>query len=116
MYTDLPPQQVECVARAIYGEARAEIKKGQLAVGHVVMNRSKARKITPCQVIYQKNQFHFIKARISYSGAAWDRAVQLAKNLGSDPTGGAQYFHNKSVRPGWGKRLVAVIGNHLFYK
>ena len=115
MYADLPPPQVQCVAQAIYHEARGEPDAGKRAVGHVIMNRSKVRKITPCQVIKQPNQFHF-KVRVSYSGADWNKALQFAKNLGSDPTGGAHYFHSKRVNPNWGKRLVTVIGNHLFYR
>jgi N-acetylmuramoyl-L-alanine amidase len=115
MFIDLPPAQVHCLAAAIYHEARGESEIGKRAVAHVVMNRSKARKLTPCQVVKQPNQFHF-KVRVTYSGADWNNAVRIAKNPGSDPTGGAHYFHNKSVQPNWGKRLTVVIGNHKFYR
>ena len=33
-------------------------------------------------------------------------------------TDGATYFHTRSVRPGWSRRMVrtATIGHHLFYR
>ena len=111
----LPPQEIRCIAAAVYHEARGEGTLGQRAVAHVVLNRAKKRKMTPCQVIMQHGQFHFTM-KVSYSGPMWKKALQTAHYPGLDPTGGAHYFHNKRVRPGWGKQVVTIIGNHVFYR
>lgn len=112
---DLPPPQVECVAAAIYHEARGEGTIGQRAVAHVILNRAKKRHLTPCQVIKQPGQFHF-KMRAKYSGGDWYKAYRIALNPGADPTRGAMYFHNKSVKPRWRLKYCITIGNHVFYK
>jgi spore germination cell wall hydrolase CwlJ-like protein len=115
MFIDLPPQQVTCVAQAIYGEARGESDLGKRAVAHVILNRAKTRKLTPCQVVNQRGQFLYSR-RVTYSGADWNKALKIAKNPGSDPTYGAMYFHSKSVNPRWKLKLTVRIGNHLFYR
>ncbi len=118
MFVDLPPAppaQVQCLAATAFHEARGESEAGQRAVIHVVLNRSRARNLTPCQVIRQPGQFHF-RMRQSYSGPEWERLVRLARSPGRDPTLGAHYFHNRSVRPRWNYRVTTTIGNHTFYR
>ena len=111
---DLPPQQVVCVAQAIWHEARGESELGQRAVGHVIINRSKKQKKPPCSIIRQPGQFSF-KFKTRYSGKAWNKAWQIANYLGREPTGGALYFKsNNNIR--WKYKLTTVIGNHAFYK
>lgn len=112
---DLPPPQVECVAAAIYHEARGEGDIGQRAIAHVILNRAKKRGMTPCQIIRQPGQFHF-KMRGSYSGGDWYKAYRIASNPGADPTYGAHFFHNKSVNPRWKLKRTVTIKNHIFYK
>ena len=112
---DQPPAQIHCVATAIYGEARGESETGKRAVAHVIYNRAKHRKLTPCQVIRQKGQFTF-KVKKSYKGPTWDSVYRIATNPGIDPTAGAYYFHNKRVKPGWHLRRTATIGGHLFFQ
>lgn len=119
MVIDLPPPQIECVAKAIYHEARGESDKGKRAVGHVILNRSKNKGITPCEVIYQPRQFTGIKSRVSYSGPMWERAKEIARTIQdySDPTFGAVSFHNTRSWPNWkGLIRTVTIGNHVFYK
>lgn len=112
---DLPPPQIVCISQAIYHEARGESDLGKRAVGHVILNRSKKFKKTPCEVLRQPGQFQ-IKLRKHYSGPDWRKAWQMANYLGKDPTGGALYFKTKRSETSWGFKLTTVIGNHLFYK
>jgi len=109
--TDLPPQQVQCIAEVIYAEARGESIIGQRAVGHVILNRSRRNGRTPCQVIARPNQFH--RVRVNYASEAWRVAQRLARNLGEDITLGALYFNPGSVRR---YTYTVTIGNHRFYK
>jgi spore germination cell wall hydrolase CwlJ-like protein len=122
---------LDCMARAIYYEARAEPLKGQMAVAEVVMNRTKSGRYprTVCGVVEQRTsprscQFSFVcDRRLSAPyGAAWTRAKELAAKVmaGKAPrvTDGATHFHATRVSPNWSRvyTLTAQIGNHLFYR
>lgn len=115
MSIDLPQPQIVCVAQAVWHEARGEPDLGKRAVAHVILTRSKKRGLTPCQVIRQPGQFDF-KVRKSYSGNDWLHAIKIAQFPGLDPTNGASYFHNTSIRPGWRLQYKTTIGRHVFYK
>jgi len=115
MPLDLPPQQVVCIAQAVYHEARGESEMGQRAVAHVILNRAKKRKLSPCQVLHQPGQFH-IRLKKSYSGKDWQKAWQVANYPGKDPTGGATYFKHVKCRANWNLRLTTSVGSHNFYK
>ena len=54
-YNSQDEKQIECMALNIYWEARYQITKGMIAVGHVVMNRVNDKRFpsTPCEVIFQ---------------------------------------------------------------
>jgi len=126
-----PRSSLDCMARAIYYEARAEPLKGQLAVAEVVLNRTKSGRYprTVCGVVEQRTsarscQFSFVcDRRLSAPyGAAWARAKELAAKVmaGNAPrvTDGATHFHATRVSPHWSRvyTLTAQIGNHLFYR
>jgi spore germination cell wall hydrolase CwlJ-like protein len=124
---DVPDRQQECLANAIYFEARGETIEGQLAVAEVVLNRASSGRYPPdlCGVITQPAQFSFIHRgrfpRADRGSEAWRKAVaisqiareQLADSLPSD----VLWYHASYVTPGWGKRLnrQARIGLHVFY-
>jgi N-acetylmuramoyl-L-alanine amidase len=112
---DLPAKEIQCVAIAIYEEARGESELGKKAIAHVIYNRAKHRELTPCQVIRQPGQFSF-KIKKSYKGRTWDSVYRIAQNPGIDPTAGAYFFHNKRVKPGWHLKKTAIIGGHLFFQ
>lgn len=109
---DLPPAQVVCLAQAVYGEARGESDLGKRGVVHVILNRAKKRKLTPCQVIKQPGQFSF-KIKKRYSGKDWNKALQIAYHPGKDPTGGAHYFNTVPFK---NLKLTTVIGRHYFHR
>ena len=123
----------DCLARAIYFEARSESEMGQLAVAKVVLNRLKdpAYPKTICGVIYQGAsrtnacQFSFACDGISdqpKSRVAWDQSKKIAaRALAGDQSinilGAATYYHADYVNPKWSssfKRLIK-IGRHIFY-
>ena len=123
-------QEIACLAQTIYFESRGEPAGGMLAVGHVVMNRSRDSGFphSICGVVHQLNkggcQFTFACDRRSdqpKGGADWTQSVRLARAIYSgetkDPTGGALWFQRFSVRGDWapGIRRTARIGHHVFY-
>jgi spore germination cell wall hydrolase CwlJ-like protein len=117
--------ELRCLATAVYFESKGEPLAGQLAVAQVVMNRARSGRFasTLCGVVKQPSQFSFVRGGgfpAVVSAASWREAVGVAqvamKGLHKGPAAGALFFHAKRVSPGWGKRPVASVGNHIFYR
>jgi Cell Wall Hydrolase len=117
--------EMDCLAKAVYFEAKGESLDGQLAVAEVIMNRAKSGRFasTLCGVVKQPSQFSFVRGggfpAVVYP-AMWRQAVGVAhvamNKLWDGPAQGALYFHAKRVSPNWGKQRVALVGNHVFYR
>ena len=88
-------KNVDCLAEAIYFEARSENFMAQLAVGNVIYNRVKSSKFpnTFCGVVHQANktksgriiknkcQFSYYcdgKEETIYNGLAYERSVEIS--------------------------------------
>lgn len=115
--------QIDCLARAMYHEARAESTKGIQAIGNVVINRKNTGKFgkSLCEVVYEKNQFTGIRQRKYTDWKSYNKIYKLAEVTyisKSDVTAGATYFHNQKVKPRWSYRMqkTVTIGNHSFYR
>ena len=124
-------QEISCLAQTIYYESRGEPVGGRLAVGHVVLNRSRDPSFPRgiCAVVNQRSrdgrcQFTFAcdsRSRRANSGPDWVQSVALAREIyygrTADPTDGALWFQQATVRAGWapGVRRTARIGHHVFY-
>jgi spore germination cell wall hydrolase CwlJ-like protein len=127
-------RSLQCLAEAIYYEARSEPEEGQRAVAQVVLNRvrSPAYPGSVCGVVYQGPmragggcQFTFTcdgSLAASPAGVAWLRARRIADAALSGsvyaPVGHATHYHTQQVVPTWAYRLAkaAVIGSHSFYR
>jgi spore germination cell wall hydrolase CwlJ-like protein len=119
-------RELGCLAGAIYFEAKSEPLIGQLAVGRVVIARSKSGRFpnSYCGVVYQPSQFSFVRGgampSIARGSQQWRNAVAIAQiaHNGSwrSPAEGALYFHAARVSPGWRLTRVARIENHVFYR
>lgn len=125
---------LDCLAQAIYYEARSEPEDGQRAVAQVVLNRVRhpAWPNSVCGVVYQGParpgggcQFTFTcdgSLRFRAYGEDWARARRLAAEALAGrvhaPVGLSTFYHANYVLPAWAPRLLktAVIGNHLFYR
>jgi spore germination cell wall hydrolase CwlJ-like protein len=122
-----------CLAQAIYYEARGETQRGQVGVAEVVMNRVRSPHYpnSICGVVYQGSeratgcQFTFTcdgSLRARPRGRAWDRAQRLATAvmLGytRPVTQQATHYHTNAVNPVWSAGLVetTTIGTHIFYR
>jgi N-acetylmuramoyl-L-alanine amidase len=128
---DMPPQgdlsnDMQCLAGAIYFEARGEPLLGQLAVGRVIINRAESGRFPAsyCGVVYQPGQFSFAHGghmpRIDTSSAAWQNAKAIARiaheDLWASPAQDALFFHATGVRPHWGLTKLAQVSHHIFYR
>lgn len=128
-------KEENCLATAIYFEARGEPLKGQKAVAEVVMTRagSGLYPSSICGVVYQNSNRHLacqftftcdgIKDR-TRDQEAWTLARRIAvaamtKAKNKRPlTKWATHYHASYVRPRWASKLVhtATIGTHVFYR
>jgi N-acetylmuramoyl-L-alanine amidase len=135
----------ECLAMAIYHEARGEALMGRVAVAQVIVNRvrSRAYPSTICRVVFQnahlrnRCQFSFACDGVSDRPReirAWRDADMLARevlcaskcaaspripavSLLSAPMRSATHYHATYVRPSWSRKKQSVgrIGTHVFY-
>ena len=120
-------REQDCLANAVYFEARGEPIEGQLAVAEVVLNRTQSGRYpsTICEVVTQPWQFSFVRNGIipaaDRGSEAWRRAVAIARIAEA----GAKrllprdvlWYHADYVSPSWGRRLArnTKIGLHIFY-
>jgi len=126
-------RQHNCLAQAIYYEARGETQQGQVAVAEVIMNRVRSRAYpnSICGVVYQGShlstgcQFTFTcdgSLRHRPRGRAWERAQRVATAVmmgyTRPITGNATHYHTTAVNPVWNSGLVPTtqIGVHRFYR
>jgi len=122
-----------CLARAVYFEARSESELGQLAVAKVILNRTKDPDYpkTICGVVYQGSgsrnscQFSFacdgLPDDVRQPGA-WANSKRIAqKAMSGDQSvraiGTATNYHADYVNPKWSRnmRRLIKIGHHIFY-
>lgn len=120
-------EQQDCLAKAVYFEARSESLEGQLAVAEVVLNRAASGVYPPtiCEVVTQPAQFSFIRAgrfpTPDMTSSAWHTALAIAdiaqKRLAQQIAPNVLWYHATYVAPSWGRRLTrfAQIGTHIFY-
>lgn len=121
-------REINCLAQAVYYEARGEPDRGKLAVAEVIVNRvnSRAYPNTYCGVVRQRRgnvcQFSWVCTRNAPPGGPqWDRSREIAVRVidGWKPgvVGNATHFHASRVRPNWASVFpkVAQIGSHVFY-
>ncbi|MEM8771560.1 MAG: cell wall hydrolase [Pseudomonadota bacterium] len=123
----------ECLAQAIYYEARSEPRIGQLAVADVVLNRVSSRLYpsTICGVVFQGSerrtgcQFSFtcdgsMDTRLNQR--KWKASQELAgavlAGLRAPVSRQATHYHANYVDPYWAPRMTptATIGAHKFYR
>ncbi|MGI6226573.1 MAG: cell wall hydrolase [Peptococcales bacterium] len=115
-------EEIELMAKAVYGEARGESYTGQVAIAAVIINRLNSSEFPNDikGVIFQPWAFTAV-----HDGQFWlnpdataMRAVRDAIN-GHDPTGGALYYWNPQTATNkwiWSRPIIKTIGKHVFAK
>ena len=123
-------EQANCMAVAIYHEARGESLEGQLAVARVIMNRAASGRYPSswCGTVKQPWQFSFVNPRtgqmpgVNASSVAWRKAQAITRlaiaNVVPSLSNDVLWYHADYVAPSWGRRLsrVSKIGTHIFYR
>jgi spore germination cell wall hydrolase CwlJ-like protein len=121
-------EQTNCLATAVYFEARGESAEGQLAVAKVVMNRAASGKYPTdwCSVVKQPYQFSFVRhgqfPSADTNCEAWKKAEAVAElavaNVVPTLSDDVLWYHADYVAPTWRNNLQEVqkIGAHIFYR
>jgi len=121
-----------CLARTLYWEAGTDGRDGMIAVAWVILNRTRDGEYphTICGVVKQGGQHPGCQFSSWCDGKSdkpkpdehWNLAEEIAREMLADPppdpTNGAMFYHTVDSRPAWVKshRLVARIGQHLYYR
>ncbi len=136
---DVDEDELQCLAKNIYHEARGESREGKLAVAWVTLNRMEHETYpdTVCGVVKQakldsdgkpkkhKCQFSWDcdgKSDTPKDKRAWNRALQIAEEvyysygLSINIVDGAIFYHSIDVDPDWNREYVVQIEDHIFYK
>lgn len=125
--------QFQCLAQALYFEARGETVKGQFAVAEVIMNRVESQQFpdSACDVVNQgtgrKYQCQFTYTcdghkEVIAEKRAYERVAKVARavldGVNTQLTDGATYYHTVAVRPRWSRSFTQTvrIGVHKFYR
>jgi len=137
-----PRQDVDTLARTIWGEARGEGYDGMVAVANVIMNRHRLRQsgagyrnfgpvgASVAQICTASKQFSAWNPgdpnrdkmlQVNGSDPAFDAAFKIARaaldGTLHDITRGADHYHARTVSPDWarGHQPVKTVGKHVFY-
>ena len=128
----------DCLAQAIYHEARGETATGQLAVANVIVNRARSSKFpnSLCGVVYQNANQGLYRCQFTFAcdgrddapgeRRAWAKSQELARKVYAEFAkgeeigvlpGSALYYHTRAVAPSWSHTFsrVAAVDSHIFY-
>ena len=120
--------QANCIAVAVYHEARGESLEGQLAVAKVIMNRAASGDYPTswCGVVKQPWQFSFVRSgrfpSVNQRSVEWRNALGVTRlavaNAVSSVPETCLWYHADYVAPKWRNNLrrVEKIGTHIFYR
>ncbi len=124
--TQVSKAEQDCLATAVYFEAKGEPRRGQIAVAQVILNRTHSGRFprTVCGVVKQRGQFSFVHGghlpAVSHSNAGWHAAEVAARKVldgsAEQVAANALFFHARGVSAGWHAVRVAQIGNQVFYR
>ena len=115
-------KDVNLLAHIIHGEARGEPYTGKVAVGAVILNRTRDDRFpkTIAGVIYQPGAFDAVsdgQIDLQPDNEAY-KAASDALN-GWDPTYGCIYYYNPATATSkwiWSRPIIIKIGKHNFAK
>lgn len=128
-------EQLACLAKNIYYEARNEPFEGKVAVAQVTLNRVASDRFPNdvCKVIYQRNVFYEKTVcqfswycekqtiRRPINQEAFEESMIVAKKVLLEgfrlpSLHDAMFYHADYVNPGWKRPVITKIGRHIFYQ
>jgi N-acetylmuramoyl-L-alanine amidase len=113
---------IQLMARAVYGEARGESYTGQVAIAAVILNRVQSASFpnTIAGVIYEPGAFTAVAdGQINLTPNDTAKKAVIDAINGWDPTGNAIYYFNPATATSkwiWSRPQIKQIGKHIFCK
>jgi N-acetylmuramoyl-L-alanine amidase len=113
---------IQLMARAVYGEARGESYTGQVAIAAVILNRVQSASFpnTIAGVIYEPGAFTAVAdGQINLTPNETAKKAVIDAINGWDPTGNAIYYFNPATATNkwiWSRPQIKQIGKHIFCK
>ena len=118
----------DCLAEAIYHEARGESFSGQLYVGFVIRNRVESEYFPNdyCNVIKEPWQFSYNHVLGTFEMTN-KPALKVARDVAHmiltidhvPISNHVLYYHTTDIKPKWDYNKIQeyeVVGNHIFYE
>lgn len=134
-YKDL--DGIKMMTLCLYGEGRGERIEGQVAIGSVIINRTKLSRKTVKSVCLQAKQFSCFNSSDTNSSILEEIAMDWDKHIESDKAlrqcywvakgliegwikgnvKNATHYHHVDSNPVWAAKIEKLmkIGNHQFY-
>jgi spore germination cell wall hydrolase CwlJ-like protein len=136
---DKKHEEVDVLARTIYGEARGEGLLGMEAIANTIINRLKVSKskggfwwgndiISICKKPYQfscwnskdinKEKIEKVNSNDKLFATCLRISRKAIAGILKDNTRESTHYHNREIEPFWAVDKIPnmEIGNHLFYK
>lgn len=125
-------QSTQCIAEAVYHEARGEPIQGQAAVMQVILNRMKQPEMfgpDACSVVYQRGQFSWTKSepfqdkrhqnnpvfeKIQTQVSEWSKQYRNGVDFSPKDIHNATFF-SRGRPKAHNLKWVGKIGHHQFY-
>jgi spore germination cell wall hydrolase CwlJ-like protein len=125
----LTPKDTHCLVRNVYYESANQPIEGQAAVLQTTLNRAVANRESICKTVYKqlvngvcqfswtcqtpkyipplkyKQTHDFVTDYVSGRYPDWQEKYKDTK-----------YFHATYTNPGWKRRVVDKVGQHVFYE
>lgn len=133
MQAPVEHEELICMARNIYHEARGEDQAGQIAVAYLTLNRVESTRFpdTICDVVTEDRGPRAHDCQFSWwcdgksdkpnDQDAYEKAMKVAiqtmtGRVENPVPAATHYYAPDKASPGWALKLaeVAVIGNHRF--
>lgn len=122
--------ELYCLARVVFGEAKGESGRGKQLVAMVVVNRALSSEYAGdlCKVVQQDQQFHGYSASMNLAVKGDFDAFIHSYNVARETLNRYVYapnaekdilfFHADYVRPSWARSMerAFVEGRHIFYR
>lgn len=110
------------MSRAVFGEARGEPFRGQVAIAAVILNRLRDPRFphSVSGIVYQPGAFTAVRdGQMSLSPNAQALQAVMEAIQGADPANGAVYYYNPATATSrwiWSRPKIITIGHHVFCK
>lgn len=128
--TPYTEDELYCLARVVFGEAKGESVRGKRLVAMTVINRALSSQYASdlCRVVQQDQQFHGYLASMNLAVKAdfdafidsYSIARETLKTYVYAPNSERSilFFHADYVRPAWARSMerAFVEGRHIFYR